>query len=278
MAFRRATILALIMVASAASAWVPAAPFATKSSLHQQGRRSAPLRLVEFTTGNDDELSPWASTTTSSTRSEFLNTAFVVSVAGSISGAALFSAPLPAVARGRATLEQQYERYAPRIRAGGTFYATDLKKLVATADFAGVTLALAEPPSRQKADLTQPDAGVAARARQAGQFSNARVLVAADLWAASFSESSISVKTKAMQEAVSKVREVVEEMQKVARLGSGEEKAGGLFGLGAKKVDKNECAKKLRELYVQGGNAWNEYILASNDNLPLQFDRFEFIK
>ena len=57
------------------------------------------------------------------------------------------------------------------------------------------------------------------------------------------------------------------------------QKAGGLlFGLGAKKVDKNECAKKLRELYVQGGNAWNEFILASNDNLPLQFDRFDFVK
>lgn len=274
MASQFATILGLMMAASAASAWV-LAPSVTQSSIYHHARRSAPLRLVK----NEEQVSPCCATTTSGTRSDFLNAAFVASVAGiSISTAALVTTPLPAMARGRATLEQQYERYAPRIRAGGTFYATDLKKLVATADFAGVAAALAEPPSRQKADLTQPDAGVAACARQAGQFSNARVLVAADLWAASFSESSISVKTKSMQEAVNKVRDVVEEMQKVARLGSGEEKAGGLFGLGAKKVDKNECAKKLRELYVQGGNAWNEYILASNDNLPLQFDRFDFIK
>ena len=187
-------------------------------------------------------------------------------------------APPPANARGRATLEQSYERYSPRIRAGGTFYATDLKKLVASGDFEGVKLALAEPPSRQKSDLVKPDAGVAARARQAGQFSDARVLVAADLWASSFSESSISAKTKKMQESIIKVRDVIEEMQEVARLGLGEEKTGGLFGLGAKKADKNECAKKLRELYVQGGNAWNEYVLASNDNLPLQFDKFEFVK
>ena len=86
-------------------------------------------------------------------------------------------------------------------------------------------------PSRQKSDLVKPDAGVAARARQAGQFSDARVLVAADLWASSFSESSISAKTKKMQESIIKVRDVIGEMQEVARLGLGEEKTGGLFGL-----------------------------------------------
>jgi len=153
-----------------------------------------------------------------------------------------------------------------------------LKKLVATADFEGVKNALAEPPKRQKSDLTKPDSGVAARARQAGQFSDARVLVAADLFASAFSESSISAKTKKMQEAISRVREVVEEMQSVSRQALGEEKSGGLFGLGAKKVDKNESAKKLRELYVKGGNAWNEYVLAANENLAMQFDKFEFVK
>ena len=259
----------ILMMAASTSAWIGGAPSSIRSS--------SLVRLSRLGTTSDEPTHLSATTTTSnsngnvSTRMEFMKTTLLA--------ASVVALPHPAHARGRATLEQQYERYAPRIRAGSTFYATDLKKLVATADFAGIAAALAEPPSRQKTDLTQPDAGVAARARQAGQFSNARVLVAADLWAASFSESSISSKTKRMQEAVSRVREIVEEMQKVARLGSGEEKAGGLlFGLGAKKVDKNECAKKLRELYVQGGNAWNEFILASNDNLPLQFDRFDFVK
>ena len=190
----------------------------------------------------------------------------------------LTTAPSPALARGRATLEQSYDRYGPRIRAGGTFYATDLKKLIASADFEGVKNALAEPPSRTKADLVKPDSGVAARARQAGQFSDARVLVAADLWAAAFSESSISAKTKKMQAAVADVRRVVEEMQSVSRQALGEEKSGGLFGIGAKKVDKKEAAKQLRELYVEGGNAWNEYVLAANDNLALQFDKFDYVK
>ena len=242
--------IAVLLIAASASAFVaPSQPLSKSSRI--------PLQL--------------SVDTTLPTRSDIIHAAASLALVGLI-------APPPANARGRATLEQSYERYSPRIRAGGTFYATDLKKLVASADFEGVKLALAEPPSRQKSDLVKPDAGVAARARQAGQFSDARVLVAADLWASSFSESSISAKTKKMQESIVKVRDVIEEMQEVARLGLGEEKTGGLFGLGAKKADKNECAKKLRELYVQGGNAWNEYVLASNDNLPLQFDKFEFVK
>jgi len=221
-------------------------------------------------------------TTTTSTdvssRSDFLKTAAVgVAATTSLATTTLLQQPEAAQARGRATLEQSYDRYAPRIKAGGIFYSTDLKKLIAGADFAGIKNALQEPPKRSKEDLKKVDSGVAERARQAGQFSDARVLVAADLFAAAFSESSISAKTKKMQDAVSRVRTVVEEMQTVCRQALGEEK-GGLFGFGAKKVDKNESAKKLRELYVKGGNAWNEYVLAANENLALQFDRFDYIK
>lgn len=209
-------------------------------------------------------------------RLEFLQTAAVGAAATSL--ALLTSQPEPALARGRATLDQTYDRYAPRVKAGGEFYANDLKKLIAAADFAGIKNALQEPPKRTKQDLAKPDSGVAERARQAGGFSDARVLVAADLFAAAFSESSISPKTKQMQAAVANVRSVVEEMQSVAKQALGEEGSGGLFGFGGKKLDKNEAAKKLRDLYVQGGNAWNEYVLAANDNLALQFDRFSYIK
>jgi hypothetical protein len=182
-----------------------------------------------------------------------------------------------AQARGRATLDQSYERYAPRIRAGGTFYATDLRKLIEANDFAGIRDALAEPPKRTRDDLQKADAGVAERARKSGGFSDARVLVAADLFASAFSESSISSKTKKMQGAVQKMRTVVKEMQDVVNETLGEEK-GGFFGIGAKKANPAESAKKLRQLYVQGGNAWNEYVFAANENLALQFDKFEFIK
>jgi hypothetical protein len=38
--------------------------------------------------------------------------------------------PSPLSARGRATLEQSYDRYAPRIIAGGAFYKNELKKAI----------------------------------------------------------------------------------------------------------------------------------------------------
>ena len=41
-------------------------------------------------------------------------------------------------ARGRATLEQAYDRYTPRIEAGGEFYAKDLKRAIEKADWAAI--------------------------------------------------------------------------------------------------------------------------------------------
>jgi hypothetical protein len=185
----------------------------------------------------------------------------------------------PASARGRATLEKTYERYAPRIRAGTSFYANELRQMVAKDDFASIKLALQEPPSRVAGDLSKPDAGVAARAAAAGGFSDARVLVAADLFGAAFSESSITPKTKKLQKLVAEERDIINEMQSVAKQALGEESTGGgLFGLGAKKPSTPELSKRMKELYVKGGNVWNQYILAANDNLALQFDRFEYVK
>jgi len=192
--------------------------------------------------------------------------------------AASTGTPEVASARGRATLEQAYRKYTPRILAGGVFYAGEMKQFVATGNFDSIQTALREPPSRQKDDLKKPDSGVADRARLAGQFSDARVLTAADLYAAAFSESSISAKTKKMQAAVGKMRTVVEEMEDVCKQALGESSSGGLFGIGGKKVDKTELAKRLRALYVDGGNAYNEYILLANQDLALQFDKLPFIK
>lgn len=184
-----------------------------------------------------------------------------------------------AYARGRATLEVSYRKFTPRIIAGGEFYSKDLKQYVATNNYEAIQLALQEPPSRTKDDLRKPDSGVSERAKQAGAFSDARVLAAADLFASSFSESSISSKTKKMQLAVKKLRDVITEMEDICKQGLGQETSGGgLFGIGAKKVDKNELAKRLRQLYVEGGNAYNEYVLAANTDLALQFDKLPYIK
>jgi hypothetical protein len=191
---------------------------------------------------------------------------FLVSTVATLTVGCLLS-PEQALARGRATLELSYERYAPRIRAGGEFYGKELKNLVGASDWSGI-----------KEDLRKPDAGVAERARQAGGFSDARVLTACDLLAGSFSDNSITAKTKKMKAAIQTVRSSVEGMESVARQALGEEGGGGFLGLGKSKPNEAELKKQLREYYVIGGNAWNEYVLAANEDLALKFDRLPFIK
>jgi len=183
-----------------------------------------------------------------------------------------------AVARGRATLDQAYDRYTPRVLAGGEFYKKDLRNLVAKNDFQGLKQALQEPPKKSKADRAKPDGGTTERAAQAGGFSDARVLVAADLFASTFSDSSISEKTRKMQKEVEELRLIVQRMESIAKQGLGEETGGGgLFGFGAKKSSKDELSKELKELYIQGGNAYNRYIFAANEGLPVQLAKLPFL-
>ena len=86
------------------------------------------------------------------------------------------------------------------------------------------------------------------------------MLVAADLFAASFSDNSVSTKTKNMKEKVEKLRGVVKDMNLTARRALGEEKAeGGFFGLGAKQPSANELANTMRKLYVEGKFSLHDY-------------------
>jgi len=213
----------------------------------------------------------------SSTRKDFLTTSITTTtlVAGSIG---MLSQPQVASARGRATLEQAYDRYTPRIQAGGEFYAKDLKRAIEKADWTAIKAATADPPKRSKEDKSKIDGGIAERAAQAGGFSDARVLGAADLWAASFSDNSVSKKTKAMKEQVSILREVVQKLSDTSKVALGEEKAsGGLFGMGGKKPSQGELVKECAELYVKGGNAWNQYIFLANNDLPIQLKRLPYL-
>ena len=99
-----------------------------------------------------------------------------------------------------------------------------------------------------------------------------------DLFASTFSESSISPKTKAMKAEVEKLREVVQALNKAARVAAGEEKAGGgLFGMGGKAPSQGELAKEVKDLYVQGGNAYNQYVFLANEGLPVQLAKLPFL-
>lgn len=208
-------------------------------------------------------------------REKFMKTSGLV--AGGLLSTYFTGSPEPVFARGRATLEQSYVRYVPRITAGGEFYGGELKKMVVSNDWEGIKDATSEPPPKNKSDRSKVDGGVAARAKKAGQFSESRVLNACDLFAGAFSDNSISPKTKKMQEESEIMHSVVQEMNLVARQALGEVGGGGFFGFGAKKPDEKELSKKMRELYTKGGQAYNQYVFEANDDLALIFDRLPFL-
>jgi len=119
---------------------------------------------------------------------------------------------------------------------------------------------------------------VAERAAKAGGFSDARVLVAAELFASTFSDSSITTKTKAMQSEVEKMRDVVKGINSAAKIALGEEKpGGGLFGFGANVPSQAELAQQVRDLYVKGGTAFNQYAYYANEGLPIQLNKIPYL-
>jgi hypothetical protein len=229
------------------------------------------LPVMSFTSPHPSSLSEAAG---AHSRGDFISSAVVA-----VASAALVVIPLqPANARGRATLEAAYDRYTPRIIDGGKFFKGQLYGAIAKSDWKSIETATAEPPKKSKEDRALPDGGIAKRAAQAGAFSDSRVLSAMDLFAATFSESSISPKTKAMQEEVAKLRDVVQGLNKSARIAQGEEKAGGgFFGVGGKTPSKTDLATEVKDLYMKGGNAFNQYVYIANDGLPVQLNKLPFL-
>ena len=250
-------ILPIALYASATSASSPASAFCSSRRLANCGLSTSQLNGEAG----------------AQTRGDFISTAAVA-----VTSAAIINPLQPAYARGRATLEAAYDRYSPRIVDGGKFYKGQLFGAISKGDWKFIASATAEPPKKSKEDRALPDGGTAKRAALAGSFSDSRVLAAMDLFAATFSESSISPKTKAMKEEVEKLREVVLGLNKAARIALGEEKSGGgLFGIGGKAPSQGELTKEVKELYLKGGNAFNQYIFIANDGLPVQLAKLPFL-
>ena len=83
-------------------------------------------------------------------RADVLSTISRAAAAVAAGSAATVLAPSPSFARGRATLEAAYDRYTPRIIAGGQFYAQDFKKMIEKNDFMAIIAATVEPPKKSK--------------------------------------------------------------------------------------------------------------------------------
>ncbi|OEU16830.1 hypothetical protein FRACYDRAFT_269118 [Fragilariopsis cylindrus CCMP1102] len=214
---------------------------------------------------DDDNEQEYRNRHHSGTRADFLKKSSSLV----ISAATVMLIPTdPANARGRATLEQAYERYSPRILDGGSFYKGKLKTMIAKDDWTGIRDALVEPPKKSKKDRSKIDGGISERAALAGSFSDSRVLVALDLLASQFSDNSISPKTRDMKKEVDQLRAVA----------LGEENAGGgFFGMGAKKPTKSELSKRMKELYIIGGTSWNKYVYLANEGLPVQVLKLPYL-
>ncbi len=240
-----------------------ASAFSSPSTISGHSSRSGELVRLSLSEGDVDS------------RADFLRKSS--SIVAAVTSLSLMPTD-PALARGRATLEQAYDRYFTRINDGGVFYKTTLKTMVAKDDWAGIKVALQEPPKKTKADNAKIDGGIQERAAQAGQFSDARVLVALDLLASQFSDNSISPKTKKMKANVDEIRAAVTEMSSICRQALGEETSGGgMFGMGKKQVSKKELSNRMKELYLKGGNAWNQYAFVANEGIPKTLQQLPYL-
>ena len=164
-----------------------------------------------------------------------------------------------AEATGRATLEQAADRYIPRIISGGETYKTDLYKAIASGSSAALYAIVKEPRAKEKSDNSKSDGGFSERAVSAGSFSDARVLNAMDLYASTFSDRSTSLKTKSMKIEVSKLREVVKELE----------------GMG--KNEKKFDVKRAKDIYKKGGDAFNKYCFLANEGLNVKMKRLPYL-
>jgi hypothetical protein len=83
-----------------------------------------------------------------------------------------------------------------------------------------------------------------------------------------------------MQAEVEKMRQVIRRIHLTAQIALGEEKtpgSGGFFGFGAKVPSQSELAKEVRELYLLGGNAFNQYAYYANEGLPIQLNKIPYL-
>ena len=169
-------------------------------------------------------------------------------------GAAVFSTtPLAALAESTlVTRQQAYTRYVPRIERARDYWATKLRKDVATQNWAAIVKEL-EPVGKK-------DKGGAIK----------KAFGPMGLWSSSFSSKVISDKTLAMNAALDEFAEAVATLEIAA---NGQEKDSGIFSFlgGSKKIDEGSRIKLSVAAYKKGTIAFNKFIEIGNDNLGLNF-------
>lgn len=162
--------------------------------------------------------------------------------------------PGEAQARGRATQIKSWSRYGARVEGMRGWIAGSLKGMIKTADYAGIK------------EATEPKKGVM------NTF-----LTAMDLWAATYSDASISPKTNAMMADNEALRTVQKDLYALSQKALGEEvkKSGGFLGIGAKEKAKPTAAELNAEyvaLFEKAKAAYNDYCELNNVGRPFEID------
>jgi len=170
---------------------------------------------------------------------------------GAMAGAGVAIA-VPGAAFAESTLttrQQAYTRYVPRIERGRDYWATGLRKAVASEDWATISAAVDKKGSID------------------------RIFGPLELWASSWSSKTISEKTIAMGDAIRELREAADDL-KIAAEGKA---TGGFLGFGAKSVDPAKRTALANAAYKKGVQAINKYIEVGNDGMGLQFQPIDGI-
>ena len=67
-------------------------------------------------------------------------------------------------------------------------------------------------------------------------------------------------------------------MSSICRQALGEETSGGgFFGMGKKQASKKELSNRMKELYLKGGNAWNQYAFVANEGIPKTLQQLPYL-
>lgn len=163
--------------------------------------------------------------------------------------------PLAVTARGRGTQEAVFQRYQPRIREYGEFLKGDLAKIIDSGDWAALKAETA-------ADMSKKGS--------VGRLYNGES--AMFLWAASFSETSKTKKTKDMDAQIDILTASRETLTSVAQKALGEApKTGGFFGIGAKQDPPPPTAvsqKQAKQAVIDAVKAYNVYVTINNLGIP----------
>jgi len=166
----------------------------------------------------------------------------------------------------RAAQKRSYFRYAPKLKEGGLFFGSDLKKAIGGNDWKVVEKMYEEFATKidgsDKKTVTQTDTYV-----------NSRFFRPMLILSGTFAERGTSPKQRALQEQLDLFTAAMGELENCIR-----DMPGDSFFSGKKKMPTGaERTKKAKAAYDAGKKAYNEYVTIFNEGLMLELTKLDKI-